>query len=99
MEFVSVVVLLSFFFKFYVGEGGLWVLFIFLGFKILMGILIGVFFMIIDIILIIFFLVGIDKFEVVFVGFMIGKNLFFLIKGEIESVYVFDEFIGMEVVG
>ncbi len=98
-EFASAAASPSSFFKFYAGEGGLRVPLIFSGPKIPTGTSIGAFSMITDITPTILSLVGIDKPEVAPAGPMTGKNLFPLIKGEIESAYASDESIGMEAAG
>lgn len=98
-EFASAAASPSSFFKFYAGEGGLRVPLIFSGPKIPSDTSIGAFSMITDITPTILALAGIDKPEVAPAGPMTGKNLFPLIKGEIESAYAPDESIGLEAAG
>lgn len=98
-EFASAAASPSSFFKFYAGEGGLRVPLIFSGPKIPSDTSIVAFSMITDITPTILSLAGIDKPEIALAGSMTGKNLFPVIKGEIEKAYASNESIGMEAAG
>ena len=98
-EFASAAASPSSFFKFYAGEGGLRVPLIFSGPKIPSDTSIVAFSMITDITPTILSLAGIDKPEIALAGSMTGKNLFPVIKGEIENAYASNESIGMEAAG
>lgn len=98
-EFASAAASPSSFFKFYAGEGGLRVPLIFSGPKIPSDTSIVAFSMITDITPTILSLAGIDKPEIALTGSMTGKNLFPVIKGEIEKAYASNESIGMEAAG
>ena len=98
-EFASAAASPSSFFKFYAGEGGLRVPLIFSGPKIPSDTSIVAFSMITDITPTILSLAGIDKPEIALTGSMTGKNLFPVIKGEIENAYASNESIGMEAAG